>query len=514
MVVFVCMFFWMFGGVAHAATDIFELQALVGSDSTPPSTPTSLAVIPVAVSQINLSWASSTDNYLLSGYHVWRDDVHIATTTIAFYADTGLSASTTYTYYVTAFDASNNFSASSTAVATTTFSPVTPVATTTSGGHTYGSLMRKLTDEIITLQVFPQKNSVTIRYTTEGYVRSVVRCGETSSYELNSLAENIFQTRHETTITGLKPGTTYNFNIEGENKIGRYGVMHTGTFVTLPPDDVFPPDNVRNLSAIKDGNDVLLSWVNPEDPDFTKVRVVRNDTFYPSDIADGWVTYEGLNSSIRDTKESDADTQYYTVFTYDTLGNISSGAVVSVFMGDENAIPPSEPIDPTINPIALSFKHLEFIQEEKKLLIDDNNRVYIDGAKRLTVSIPYEKLPEHLKTILITLTDSRNSNREFTFLLRVNAEKTAYTAVLAPFGAEGDFGIQLGVFDFQTSQIGYAKGVLVSEIKPIHTDSETVQSVGLFSSFISSIGGPYVVWLITLILLLIFVGRRIQRIHF
>lgn len=129
-------------------------------------------------------------------------------------------------------------------------------------------------------------------------------------------------TRHETSIAGLQPGTTYQFTIEGENKLGRYGAMHLGSFTTLPPDDIFPPANVANLRAEKSGDDVVLTWDNPGDPDLTKVRVMRSSQFYPSDIADGYVVYEGLQQEARDTGAVvvPGTRQYYTVFSYDALG--------------------------------------------------------------------------------------------------------------------------------------------------------------------------------------------------
>ena len=124
------------GVVTHASTNTFTVQTSLGTDTTPPSVPTGLIATPIATSQINLVWASSTDDFTLSGYQVWRDAVQIATTSAPNYSDTGLIASTTYTYYVTAFDSFLNISASSTLVATTTLSSTTPPSTTNNGSKT------------------------------------------------------------------------------------------------------------------------------------------------------------------------------------------------------------------------------------------------------------------------------------------------------------------------------------------------------------------------------------------
>src|SRR5207302_3485948 len=96
-------------------------------DTTPPSVPTGLTANAVSSSQINLSWTASTDNVGVSGYRVYRGGTQIATTSATSFANTGLAASTTYSYTVAAYDAAGNVSAqSSSASATTPAPPDTP----------------------------------------------------------------------------------------------------------------------------------------------------------------------------------------------------------------------------------------------------------------------------------------------------------------------------------------------------------------------------------------------------
>lgn len=503
-----CIGLFSFTLTPFAQTEEFITRVIVGDDTQPPTDPTALVATPIATTQIDLTWGSSTDDFLLSGYHVWRDDVRIATTTNTSYSDTGLTASTLYTYYIIAFDSAFNLSGSSTPSVTTTLSLPSPTPTTTDNG-TSGTRMRSLSEEIISLEILPQKDSVIIRYETVSYIRSVIQWGRETSYELGSLAEKAFSKFHETKIAGLTPGTKYYFSIAGENKIGRYGAMHVGDFMTLPPDDVFPPGNVTNIQAIRDGDDIVLSWANPTDPDLFKIRVVRNDQFYPGDIADGWVTYEGQGEGVRDRGgATNGLYQYYTIFSYDALGNISSGAVVRVYLGEGQ--PPTTNIDPTKNEILLSPDAIIYSQDGKILTVE-NGSVRIDGAKHLTISIPYERLPEHLKTILVVIKDSRNNARTFEFLLRVNKEKTAYISTLAPFGTSGDFPIQISVFDFKTAQIGYVHGTLISHIKPMHTESDAAGFFGWIIDLISMIGGSYVLWFIILLIMLAYTGRRLMH---
>jgi chitodextrinase len=89
-------------------------------DTLPPSTPGGLSATSTASSTINLSWASSTDNIAVTGYDIYRNGVKVATSSGASYLDTGLFASTTYSYYIDSFDAPGNTSPTSTTVTAST----------------------------------------------------------------------------------------------------------------------------------------------------------------------------------------------------------------------------------------------------------------------------------------------------------------------------------------------------------------------------------------------------------
>jgi len=92
-----------------------EVLALYKStpDTVPPSTPTNLQATVISLSQINLSWTASTDNFGVTGYRVFRDGAHIATTQNITYIDTSANLRTTYTYAISAFDLGGNESAQS-----------------------------------------------------------------------------------------------------------------------------------------------------------------------------------------------------------------------------------------------------------------------------------------------------------------------------------------------------------------------------------------------------------------
>ncbi|MDU0199713.1 chondroitinase-B domain-containing protein [Paenibacillus sp. MAH-36] len=90
------------------------------SDTQAPTVPTGLSASAVSSAQINLTWTASTDNVGVTGYDVFRDGSLIGSTATTSYSDSGLSASTTYSYTIKAKDAANNLSQASSPVSATT----------------------------------------------------------------------------------------------------------------------------------------------------------------------------------------------------------------------------------------------------------------------------------------------------------------------------------------------------------------------------------------------------------
>ena len=98
------------------------------ADTTPPSVPQGLTATALSAGSVRLSWQPSTDNVGVAGYEVERNGSVLpgAVPTTEF-TDTGLSASTSYTYRVRAADAAGNRSGwSAPATVTTPGSGTTP----------------------------------------------------------------------------------------------------------------------------------------------------------------------------------------------------------------------------------------------------------------------------------------------------------------------------------------------------------------------------------------------------
>jgi hypothetical protein len=87
-------------------------------DMVPPTAPERLAAR-LKQSEIQLSWNASTDNGGLTGYRVLRNGVAVGTTSMTSWSDSNVTAGTTYTYAVIAFDRAGNQSTPSNSVSVT-----------------------------------------------------------------------------------------------------------------------------------------------------------------------------------------------------------------------------------------------------------------------------------------------------------------------------------------------------------------------------------------------------------
>ncbi|MFZ0636176.1 MAG: galactose oxidase-like domain-containing protein [Candidatus Acidiferrales bacterium] len=118
-------------GTSGGLTNISAATLIVNgsTDTQPPTAPTNLTATAASSTQINLTWTASTDNVGVTGYEVQRCEgagctnfAQIATPTGTTYTDTGLLASTSYSYRVLATDAAGNLSAFSNTASATTLS--------------------------------------------------------------------------------------------------------------------------------------------------------------------------------------------------------------------------------------------------------------------------------------------------------------------------------------------------------------------------------------------------------
>jgi chitodextrinase len=143
-------------GNKSTATAAVSVQTPAAPDTQAPSAPGNVQAQVVNQSQINVSWTGSTDNIGVTGYDVYRaksggTPAKIATVTGTSYGDTGLGASTDYSYYVIAKDGSNNQSQASSTVNVTTAANETKRKRSVIKGNVSGESGRRISYAIIVL---------------------------------------------------------------------------------------------------------------------------------------------------------------------------------------------------------------------------------------------------------------------------------------------------------------------------------------------------------------------------
>ncbi|WP_316746021.1 glycoside hydrolase family 48 protein [Streptomyces sp. MK7] len=115
--------FWAQADIAMAYAVYAELVVGGGTgtgDTTPPTAPKNVTVSATTATGVSLTWTASTDDVGVAGYDVFRDGTLAGSSATTSFTDSGLTASTKYTYTVKAKDAAGNVSPASTAVTATT----------------------------------------------------------------------------------------------------------------------------------------------------------------------------------------------------------------------------------------------------------------------------------------------------------------------------------------------------------------------------------------------------------
>jgi chitodextrinase len=211
-----------FSNVASATTQ--------SNDTTPPTAPSNLSATATSSSQINLAWTASTDNVGVTGYFVQRCAGSACTSfaqvaslsgTTTIYSDTGLTASTPYSYRVQATDAAGNLSTfSNTASATTQSSDTTPPTAPSNLTATATSSSQ------INLAWTASTDNVGV---TGYFVQRCAGSGCTSFAQVASVSGT-------TTIysnTGLSASTSYSYRVQATDAAGNLSAFsNTATATT------------------------------------------------------------------------------------------------------------------------------------------------------------------------------------------------------------------------------------------------------------------------------------------
>jgi len=124
-------------GNVSAASNTISVTTQAAADTQAPTAPSNLASSNITQTSVSLSWTASTDNVGVTGYDIYRNNTLLTSTTGTSYNVTGLTASTTYSFYVKAKDAAGNVSAASNTISVTTSDIVGTYCTSKGNNSSY-----------------------------------------------------------------------------------------------------------------------------------------------------------------------------------------------------------------------------------------------------------------------------------------------------------------------------------------------------------------------------------------
>jgi chitodextrinase len=288
-------------GNSSAQTGTVNATTAAPADTTPPSKPSNFSAISLTYNQITLGWTASTDNVGVTGYHIYRKAVLIATLgKVTSYQDITVAANTSYTYKIEAFDAAGNLSAQATAPTV-----VTPLAPDTTPPNVPAT--PKLTHTATAITATWTASTDNVRVTGYTVYRNGVKLGTTASLTY--------------TDSTVKQGTTYGYTIAAFDAAGNNSAQSTAASLLFP--DTTAPSTPAGVVATAGTKLVTLTWKACSD----NIGVTGYSIYRGSALI---ATLGGTTVGYTDKGLTTGTTYSYHVIAFDAAGNKSaSSAVIS-----------------------------------------------------------------------------------------------------------------------------------------------------------------------------------------
>ncbi len=331
-------------------------------------------------------------------------------------------------------------------------------------------------------------DGASIRWKTNENTSAHLYYGKTLSYEIGILEDHAgsLTYSHRIDIRNLDENTVYNFQIRSSDSAGNQSIKDGYDFKTLSKK--ISLENVSGFKAIAGDGKVALFWINPLIEDLDRIVISRSETFYPKSSGEGVIVYSGKDESFVDTDLDNGTKYYYSVFSFDLKGNISSGAVVSAVPSKAESpekppeAAPEEPVAPTEKPSESSSEKPEvppppppeIPPEIEKITIDDyiflqdgvkinlkEGKIEVDPGKEIIVSIDAKKIPEEVGSIMIILT---RENEEYSYLMKKDESRGIYSASIK-LASSGSFDLTIALLDKDNKIIK----VISANVLPIPT---------------------------------------------
>lgn len=395
---------------------------------------------------------------------------------------------------------------------------------------------------VIVVRDQARENAALFQWKTTVPVSAVIEWGESISYELGrkdisrNTAQNngIFSYLYREVAQEFQPGKRYFYRVTVKDENGRVA-GYQGTYDAPLTLLRTLPENVSAVSIEKigrapnaDEEGILLRWLSPGGDDFSGVRVVRSTIGFPKNPLDGKVIYEGADGQVSDVLLSPKKRVYfYTIFVKTKDGRYSSGAVVtSKDLFDGSAHPEKTSQFSGSFPKIVRLNAEDFFVtlydkdggEQTQPL--SRGHFVLDAGDTITLSAPYEKFPEILKTIVVHIVPSEMSSSVIpnaqgpsknttSFLLSVNADSTAYEATFLAPSEGGRYDVEVQILDYQNDTLQNIVEWEALEVQTLKVKFENVLKIAK-SQFINA-EKAIVLAILTVLIFIALAFRKIVR---
>lgn len=269
----------------------------IPADKTPPATPAAPTTTAIGPTVINLAWTADTDNVGVSAYNLYRNGTLLSTTSQLLYYDSGLVPGESYTYRLTAVDASGNVSGMSAPLIVETIDTTPPSVPT----------------NLVVTNVTAESISISWKLSTgiggvEGYR---ILFGTTPT--ALSIVANV--TAPPYTIN-VAPLTTYYFEVESYNPLGATSGPSNLVSATTTTSAPTVPKNLV-VTAVSSGS-ISLNWAPSTGPIGVEGYVVLQGTSPTSMTPHATVGAPPYTDTVARSK-----TYYFQVEAYNSIGVMS-----------------------------------------------------------------------------------------------------------------------------------------------------------------------------------------------
>ena len=324
-----------------------ELVVEASQDSTAPAAPSSPSASAQSTSQVTVDWADNGESDL-AGYHLYRSTQSGFTpgtsNRIASglgssqFVDTGLAASTTYFYRVTAVDVAANESSASVEVSATTDDP-----DTTPPAAPAGLLATPASTTQIDLNWDDNAEGDLAGY-------NVYR-GSQSGFTVSAgslVAAGVVVSQYSD--TGLTADTTYYYKVTAFDVLDNESPPSPEASATTHVPDTTPPGVPSAVSATEVSSaQIDLDWADNGESDLAGYAVYRSTQAGFTPGATNRVANGLTASQFSDTGLASGTTYYYRVTASDDSGNESAPSA------EASATTDTAPATQTLNPVADTY---------------------------------------------------------------------------------------------------------------------------------------------------------------